>query len=105
MRNQAQFKTAKQNPVENLAHQIITQILKYRRVANACKACRIDSCLSCPIPHLQKVKSAIKKEQPITFVLPAFPGKSPNRQKVLGPLPEQAERITLMYLNELNLKI
>jgi len=35
------------------------------------------------------------------FVLPAFPAKSPNRQKTLGPLPDFAEVLGLRRLNEM----
>jgi pyoverdine/dityrosine biosynthesis protein Dit1 len=34
-------------------------------------------------------------------VLPAFPGKSPNPAKVLGPLPDMAERLALKFLQQL----
>ena len=33
-------------------------------------------------PHLSNVVAAILENRPITFVLPAFPGKSPNPSKV-----------------------
>lgn len=35
------------------------------------------------------------------FVLPAFPAKSPNRQKTLGPMPDFAEVLGLKRLNDL----
>ena len=37
----------------------------------------------------------------MTFVLPAFPGKSPNLGKVLGTLPDMAERRALEFLQQL----
>jgi pyoverdine/dityrosine biosynthesis protein Dit1 len=43
----------------------------------------------------------IREAQPIDFVLPAFPGKSPNRQKVLGPLPDMAEKLALRFLSDI----
>lgn len=35
------------------------------------------------------------------FLLPAFPTKSPNRAKVLGPLPDLAEELALRFLESL----
>ena len=34
-------------------------------------------------------------------MLPAFPTKSPNPNKVLGTLPDMAERLSLSFLNHL----
>ncbi|MGQ0505022.1 MAG: L-tyrosine/L-tryptophan isonitrile synthase family protein [Myxococcaceae bacterium] len=44
--------------------------------------------------------SAIERDEPIVFVLPAFPGKSPNPAKVLGPRPDMAERQSIVFLHE-----
>ncbi|KAF9769204.1 hypothetical protein IL306_013393 [Fusarium sp. DS 682] len=50
-------------------------------------------------PFLQQ---AIRNKDPIRLVLPAFPFKSSNRTaKVLGPEPDDAERISLLYLEGL----
>ena len=52
-------------------------------------------------PHLPKVLAALEQGQPIEMVLPAFPGKSPNRQKTLGPLPDLAEHHAIDELQRL----
>jgi pyoverdine/dityrosine biosynthesis protein Dit1 len=52
----------------------------------------------CLAPHLQKAQRAIHRGDPIPFILPAFPGKSPNPAKVLGPFPDMAERRALEFL-------
>jgi pyoverdine/dityrosine biosynthesis protein Dit1 len=52
-------------------------------------------------PHLPKVLRALREQQKIRFVLPAFPGKSPNLAKVLGVLPDMGERQALTFLNGL----
>ncbi|WHT15906.1 isocyanide synthase family protein [Crossiella sp. CA-258035] len=44
---------------------------------------------------------AISANRPIQFVLPAFPVKSPNREKVLGHLPDLAEELAVTFLDEL----
>ena len=50
--------------------------------------------------HLPKVRRSIDAGEPIHFLLPAFPAKSPNPQKVLGRLPDMGEEIALKYLDE-----
>jgi pyoverdine/dityrosine biosynthesis protein Dit1 len=50
---------------------------------------------------LQKIISAVRKNEPVTFILPAFPGKSPNPEKVLGTLPDFAEILSLKFLGKL----
>lgn len=51
--------------------------------------------------HTQKITDAIVKKESLTFVLPAFPAKSPNREKTLGDLPDLGELLALKRLNEL----
>ncbi|KAI1128731.1 Clavaminate synthase-like protein [Nemania abortiva] len=59
------------------------------------------------IIHSQaQIQKALEKEVPINLVIPAFPFKSSNRsKKVLGPLPDEAERLSLLHLNGLCLAI
>jgi len=83
-----------------IAMEILAEVMQFRRMADA-HACTAKPCLSCLSPHLAKVVSAIDQGQPITFVLPAFPGKSPNLAKVLGPLPDMAEQRSLEFLGGL----
>ncbi|KAI0425170.1 Clavaminate synthase-like protein [Xylaria sp. FL1042] len=53
-----------------------------------------------------QVKKALELNVPIELVIPAFPFKSSNRsRKVLGPLPDEAERLSLLHLNGLCLAI
>lgn len=86
--------------VLDLAHEILMRVMKYRRAASSEEACRV-SCPLCHSPHLTKIISAIHKNKLINFVLPAFPGKSPNLSKVLGVLPDMAERLALQSLNQI----
>lgn len=52
------------------------------------------------IKSLSTVYRAVKAEQPVRMVLPAFPFKSPNTKfKVLGTLPDKAEDVALAHLN------
>jgi len=55
----------------------------------------------CLAPHLSKIELSIEHREPIHFILPAFPVKSPNPQKVLSRLPDMGERIALQFLQSL----
>lgn len=51
---------------------------------------------------LVKIEAAIDRNAPIEMVVPAFPFKSPNHEdKVLGTLPDEAERMSLKHLDSL----
>lgn len=52
-------------------------------------------------PHMDKLLRAIRNKQPVNLILPAFPAKSPNRNKTLGPLPDLAEKHALRNLQSL----
>lgn len=84
-----------------IAQNILTDVMQFRRISDPQSDCISTPCPHCSAPHLSKVASAIDQKQPITFVLPAFPGKSPNSAKVLGPLPDMAERCALEFLQYL----
>lgn len=49
----------------------------------------------------EKLKNNISANQPITMVLPAFPWKNPNQNKVLGPVADLGEELGLARLNHL----
>jgi pyoverdine/dityrosine biosynthesis protein Dit1 len=84
-----------------LAKEVLTDVMRFRRTSGPHTDCFASPCQSCLAPHLSKIASAIAQREPITFVLPAFPGKSPNPAKVLGPLPDMAERRALEFLQHL----
>ncbi len=86
---------------EHLARKIMLHVMQFRRIAGPKKSCATSNCEACLKPHLSQVIAAIEKREPITFVLPAFPAKSPNPAKVLGTLPDMAERLSLDFLNNL----
>ncbi|HBI2945444.1 TPA: isocyanide synthase family protein [Legionella pneumophila] len=83
-----------------VAKRILAEVMIFRRVPDAISLCGAG-CRKCTSPHLPKIISAVKKNVPVTFILPAFPGKSPNPEKVLGPLPDHAERLSLNFLGTL----
>ena len=84
----------------NLAENILKHVLQFRRSHSLRSACD-QTCTTCQSPHFSKILTALRAKKAITFVLPAFPGKSPNLTKVLGPLPDMAERIALQFLQRI----
>src|SRR5579862_4103959 len=66
----------------HLARKILLLVMQFRRIAGPKKSCATTVCEACLAPHLRQVIAAIKEQQAITFVLPAFPAKSPNLAKV-----------------------
>lgn len=88
------------DPTLVLAQEILTEVFRFRRAAGSSVACPAH-CRTCHEPHLAKITKAIENGAPIFFVLPAFPGKSPNPAKVLGHRPDLAERLALQFLHRL----
>lgn len=87
-----------------LAKKVLTIVMRFRRSLKKQPECNI-SCSVCHSPHLPNIIAAISQGKPVTFVLPAFPGKSPNLSKVLSPAPDMAEQRALKFLNRLCINI
>lgn len=51
--------------------------------------------------HCNLINAAIARNEPVVMILPAFPAKSPNREKTLGPLPDMGEVLALKRLQRL----
>ncbi|MDF1758969.1 MAG: isocyanide synthase family protein [Coxiellaceae bacterium] len=83
-----------------LALKILHEIRQFRRVHALNESCT-SACSLCSEQHIETVMRAVSRHDAVTFVLPAFPGKSPNHEKVLGVLPDYAERLSLIFLNDL----
>ena len=83
-----------------IAKRILAEVMAYRRVPEGASSCALG-CANCDSLPLRKILAAVKKNETVSFVLPAFPGKSPNPEKVLGPLPDLAERLALKFLGTL----
>jgi pyoverdine/dityrosine biosynthesis protein Dit1/AcrR family transcriptional regulator len=91
------------------AREILRLVFRHRRTlpgtANCSGAKSDNVCDHCLEPHLPLVRRFIGAGLPVHFVLPAFPAKSPNPAKVLGPLPDMAEELGLRSLQERCLEI
>lgn len=61
--------------------------------------------LPAEMPLLRRIAEKICREEPLTFILPAFPAKSPSPEKTSGPLPDLGEVLALQNLNTLCEKI
>ncbi|GGM56968.1 paerucumarin biosynthesis protein PvcA [Longimycelium tulufanense] len=51
--------------------------------------------------QMQQLAAFVAAGEPILFTLPGFPCKSPNPAKVLGHLPDEAERQSLHFLDQM----
>lgn len=56
---------------------------------------------ACHAAAREQVGAQVAAGQPVVLTLPAFPCKSPNPAKVLGPLPDLGERLALRFLDGL----
>lgn len=52
-------------------------------------------------PQLEQLATMVEAGEPLLFTLPGFPCKSPNPAKVLGHLPDEGERSSLRFLDDL----
>ncbi|MCC5651876.1 isocyanide synthase family protein [Nostoc sp. XA013] len=84
-----------------IGEQLLKHIFRYRRLLSDADPCANQPCSVCLAPHLQKVQFLIEQQKPLHFILPAFPAKSPNPQKVLGTMPDMGERLSLEFLQSL----
>lgn len=57
--------------------------------------------LSYKTPLLERVAQKMQQEEKLTFILPAFPAKSPSPEKTSGALPDFGEVLALQNLQEL----
>lgn len=85
---------------EDISRNILRTVFRNRR-GRAEPHCGTETCEKCLSAHLPSVHATVKAGDPVTFVLPGFPCKSPNPAKVIGALPDMAEEIALSFLAEL----
>ena len=84
----------------DLAENILRDLFRHRRLQPSAGVCATDPCPQCLALHLPRVRSALSAGVPLQLVLPAFPAKSANRTKTLGPLPDLGEELSLRFLQE-----
>lgn len=64
-----------------------------------------DSCARCRAAQRGKIDVHVRAGRPIPMLLPAFPAKSPNPDKVLGHLPDLAEELSVAFLEALCVRV
>gem|GEM_PF-196147 len=82
------------------AENILRELFRFRRLQAGAGSCATDPCPQCLALHLPKVQQAMAVGEPIPLVLPAFPAKSANLEKVTGPFPDLGEELALRFLQE-----
>ncbi|WP_431041161.1 L-tyrosine/L-tryptophan isonitrile synthase family protein [Streptomyces sp. P1-3] len=55
--------------------------------------------------QLRQIGQFVRAGEPVVLTLPGFPCKSPNPAKVLGHLPDEGERLSLVFLDRLCARI
>jgi pyoverdine/dityrosine biosynthesis protein Dit1/AcrR family transcriptional regulator len=86
----------------DVARRVLKLILLHRKVLHeGTESCATEPCAQCLALHLPKLHYFISQGLPVQLILPAFPAKSPNLQKVLGTLPDLGEEIALTFLQSL----
>lgn len=85
-------------------HEISSEILmvlaQHQRLAREA-TCTSRPCESCIAAHRERVARFVSRRATVDFALPAFPGKSPNRSKVIGVAPDMAEQLSLDFLRKI----
>ena len=84
----------------SLSQKILSELFRHRRLQTA-GSCAERPCEQCFALHLPKVLRFLSANEPLHFLLPAFPAKSPSPKKVLGRLPDMAEELALQFLDHL----
>lgn len=87
--------------IEKLDRDILNILFNHRKLSGSDEACLNQQCEVCVSLHAEKIHYFTQQHKAIHFILPAFPAKSPNQQKVLGPLPDLGEEIALNTLEDL----
>ncbi|HWM36781.1 MAG TPA: isocyanide synthase family protein [Streptomyces sp.] len=90
------------------AHEIAQLLLRHQRRSDRSEQpgqCRELPCPDCRSTQSEVIEAFVRAGRPVRLVLPAFPGKSPNRAKVLGTLPDMAEELALGFLDSLTGRI
>ena len=83
-----------------LGRAILDVLFRHRRARHGdpCGGCPCETCFA---PHMAAVVRSVTQGEAVHLVLPGFPAKAPNLEKVLGILPDMAERLSLAYLDEI----
>lgn len=85
---------------EDIAHSILDLLFKNRKLVQEQDDSEYDAIQEREL-HLKKIRTYMSNNESIHMILPAFPVKSPNREKTLSYLPDYAEQHAFKVLNTL----
>ena len=91
----------KSDKSQSKSRQVLNVIFNHRKSSGFDKDCLQNDCEVCIEKHLASIDYFVSTNQPIHFILPAFPAKSPNKMKVLGELPDLGEETALITLENM----
>jgi pyoverdine/dityrosine biosynthesis protein Dit1 len=80
---------------------VLDLLFRYRRLEDPAVSCAERPCAECYSVHVPKIELQVQNDEPVLFIVPAFPAKSPNLSKVVGTLPDLAEELALEFLQSL----
>ncbi|KLU15458.1 MULTISPECIES: L-tyrosine isonitrile synthase [Xenorhabdus] len=87
--------------IEEVSDKILHELLQYRRRFPESEYTLQDEEKKVSEVQLPRIRAFVEQGKPIECILPAFPTKSPNPRKVLGKMPDMAEKLSLIFLNSL----
>ncbi|AYA39529.1 L-tyrosine/L-tryptophan isonitrile synthase family protein [Xenorhabdus nematophila] len=87
--------------IEEVSSKILHELLQYRRRFPESEHTIQYEENKVSEVQLPRIRAFVEQGKPIECILPAFPTKSPNPRKVLGKMPDMAEKLSLMFLNSL----
>lgn len=88
-------------PAMRASRRTLELLYRFRRIDESLTDETDAPCAACFEAHQCKIERFVKRDEPIHFVVPAFPAKSPNQKKVLGALPDLGERMALGFLQSM----
>ncbi|MBI6550096.1 L-tyrosine isonitrile synthase [Xenorhabdus lircayensis] len=87
--------------IEKVSNKILHELLQYRRrFPESGHTLQYEEQRVSEV-QLPRIRAFVEQGKPIECILPAFPTKSPNPRKVLGKIPDMAEKLSLIFLNSL----
>ncbi|MGB3438166.1 MAG: isocyanide synthase family protein [Actinophytocola sp.] len=92
------MRTAPPLSTDDTVRQLLQLIFEFRRTDDTAGPCAERPCETCFAVHRDKVRDFVVAGRPVHFVLPAFPAKSRNPNKVLGTLPDLGEHLAIGFL-------
>jgi len=84
-----------------LHDRILDLIFEHRRLLPGSGPCAAKPCCRCYMAQARKIAWFLERKQPVRFILPAYPHRSTNLQKVLGSSPDMSEWLSLGFLSTL----